>query len=128
MDIAQAIGDGHRIKGVVRKRQTHAVASNLGHITAFTCCKHAAREITGHAPRTGLGQFDGRHRRSGGKVQDLLPRLQVKPLAGQAAPPRVLAKRQHRVGDVILLAHRVKHARNIEGLFLQICLRHKSQV
>ena len=125
MDIAQAIRDGHGVKGVIRKRQLHAIASHLGHVALTPSGQHATGEITRHAPRTRLGKFHGGHGGTRCKVQDLLARLQVQTLAGALAPVRVLPKGQHGIGEVVFLAHGVKHARHIEGLFIQICLRHK---
>ena len=122
MDIAQAIRDCYGVEGLVCEGQLHAVAGNLRHIALCTGGQHAAGEVAGHAPRAGLGELLSRHSRARRQVEDFLPRPQVQAFTGALTPGLILAKGQHRVSDVILGTDGVEHARNVEGLLIEICL------
>ena len=128
MDVAQPVGDGHRVEGVIRKRQVHRVADDLGHVAVLAGGEHALGKVAGNHPRAGLAQLHGGHGGAGGEIQHELAGLQVQALAGAAAPVLVQAERQHSVCFVVIFAHVVEHAGNVEGLFVQIRLGHGAQV
>lgn len=83
-----------------------------------TSAQHSLGEVAGHNPRTGLGQLDSRHRGAGCQVQDFLSGFEVQAVARFTSPIAVLPEGKDGVGDVVLLAHAVKHARNIKCLLI----------
>ena len=128
MDVAQPVGDGHRVEGAIGERQVHRITDDLGHVAVFAGGEHTLGEVAGHHPRAGLAKLHGGYGGAGGEIQYELARLQVEALARAAAPVLVQAERQHGVGLVVVFAHVVEHAGNVEGFFVQIRLGHGAQV
>ena len=124
MDVAQPVGDGHRVEGVVGKRKVHRVADHLGHLTVLAGGQHALGEVARHDPRAGFTELDGGHGGACGEVEHLLPWFEFEAFAGASSPVFVQPERQHGVRLVVVLAHVVEHSGNVEGLFLQIRLGH----
>jgi menaquinone-specific isochorismate synthase len=82
--------------------------------------EHAQGEVTGHDLSASAGQRRARGSRSGGQIQDAIPRLGIERIDHRTAPQPGLAQGKDVIGEVVPVGNIIEHRRHLIGAAIEV--------
>ena len=91
-------------------------------------CSMPSEKSQGTTRRAAVGERLARRAGPGGQVEDPLAGLRVDRRDHVVPPAPVLPEREHVVGHVVALGHRVEHASDVGRLLVELCTGHAQRL